>query len=248
VGQETEIARPDGATAEWRRIARGDDVLYSITSWPDKKGGGWTAEEFYASGESDWADFERHWRHYERSLGGTCVEIGCGAGRITRALAGSFDRVLALDVSEEMIARTREACPENVDARLVEGPAIPLADGAADAVFSAHVLQHLETREILRSYLAEARRVLRDGGTMMIHLTLVSRRPPRLWKAKEELRLWWSRRRLARGKEHTAVRMRVYRLEDVFHTLGDLGFTDVELRAFPVRSNGYLHHFFLATA
>jgi hypothetical protein len=42
--------------------------------------------------------------------------------------------------------------------------------------------------------------------------------------------------------------MRVYRLEEVFHTLDDLGFKDVELRAFAVRSNGYLHHFFLATA
>jgi len=248
VAQETEIARPDGATAEWRRIARGDDVLYSVTSWPDKKGGGWTPEEFYATGASDWEDFERHWRHYDPALGGTCVEIGCGAGRMTRALAGTFDRVLALDVSDEMIARTREMSPDNVDVRRVDGPAIPLGDGDADAVFSAHVLQHLESHEILRSYLAEARRALRDGGTMMIHLTLVSRRPSRLWKAKEELRLRWSRRRLARGKEHTAVRMRVYRFEDVFHTLDELGFSNVELRAFPVRSNGYLHHFFLATA
>jgi SAM-dependent methyltransferase len=244
--QQTPVRRGDGATAEWRRIARNDDVLYSVTSWPEKRGGGWTSEEFYASGDSDWADFERHWRHYEPKLGGACVEIGCGAGRVTQALARSFESVLALDVSERMIELARAACPGNVSFQQVDGPRIPLGDGTADALFSCHVLQHLETREALRAYIAEARRALRAGGTLMIHLTIVSRRRSRLWRLKEELRLRLSRWRLRRGETHTAVRMRVYRFEDVFHLLAGAGFADVEMRAFPVRSNGYLHHFFLA--
>jgi SAM-dependent methyltransferase len=248
VAQKTETTRADGATAEWRQIARGTDVLYSVTSWPEKRGGGWTSEDFYASGEQDWRDFERHWRHYDPALGGTCVEIGCGAGRLTRALGSSFERVVGLDVSEEMLRMAREACPPNVELRRVDGPQIPLADDAADAVFSCHVLQHLETHEVMAAYLRDARRVLRPGGTLMVHITLVSRRRSRIWRAKEELRLRLSRRRLRSGRRHTAVRMRVYRFEEVFHTLADLGFTDVELRAFAVRSNGYVHHFFLATA
>ena len=248
MARQTQTRGADGATAEWRQIARGEDVLYSITSWPEKKGGRWTDEEFYASGESDWEDFARHWRHYAPTLGGTCVEIGTGAGRITRALAGSFSRVVGLDVSEEMLALARRACPENVELHRVDGPRLPLGDGEADAVFSCHVLQHLETYEVLRAYLADARRALGDGGTLMVQITLVSRRPSRLWKAKEEVRLRLSRRRLRRGQTHTAVRMRVYRLEDIFHTLADLGYSNIELRAFPVRSNGYLHHFFLASA
>ena len=237
---------PDGATAEWRRIARGDDVLYSIAGWPEKRDGGWTAAEFYASGSADWEDFEAHWRHYAPDLGGTCVEIGCGAGRITQALAGRFERVVALDVSDEMIARAREACSEKVELRRVDGPEIPLRDGEADAVFSAHVLQHLETREAVRAYLAEAYRVLRPGATIMVHLTVASRRRSRLWRLREEARLRVSRWRLRRGATHTAVRMRVYLPEDIFALLDSVGFSDVELRAFAVRSNGYLHHFFLA--
>ena len=239
------MSRADGATAEWRRIARNDDVLYSVTSWPGKAGGRWTPEDFYASGASDWEDFARHWRHFDPELGGTCVEIGCGVGRVTSALARSFDRVVAVDVSAEMLERARVASPANVEFRQVDGPVIPLADGEANAVFSCHVLQHLESRAALRAYLAEAHRVLRPGGTAMLHLTIVSRTRSRLWRAKEEARLWWSRRRLRRGEQHTAVRMRVYRAEDAFHMLAEAGFAQVEMRAFDVRSNGYRHHFFL---
>src|SRR5262249_25383766 len=39
--------------------------------------------------------------------GGLCVEVGCGPGRMTGALAERFDRVLALDVSPAMLERAR---------------------------------------------------------------------------------------------------------------------------------------------
>src|SRR5262249_43175138 len=54
--------------------------------------------------------------------GGTCVEVGCGPGRMTGALAERFDRVLALDVSPAML----EPAPANVpapDAAFRAGPA-----------------------------------------------------------------------------------------------------------------------------
>ena len=33
--------------------------------------------------------------------GSTAVDVGCGAGRFTRALARRFDRVIGIDVSDE---------------------------------------------------------------------------------------------------------------------------------------------------
>ena len=39
--------------------------------------------------------------------GGTCVEVGCGPGRMTGALAERFDRVVALDVSPAMLEQAR---------------------------------------------------------------------------------------------------------------------------------------------
>ena len=41
--------------------------------------------------------------------GGVCVEVGCGPGRMTGALADRFDEVLALDVSPAMLERTAAA-------------------------------------------------------------------------------------------------------------------------------------------
>ena len=37
------------------------------------------------------------------------LEIGCGAGRVTRAFAGFFGEVYAVDISREMVRQAREA-------------------------------------------------------------------------------------------------------------------------------------------
>jgi cyclopropane fatty-acyl-phospholipid synthase-like methyltransferase len=63
-------------------------------------------------------DLERFWADGEQTVdavlsplgasvrpGDAVVEIGCGVGRLTRALARRAGRVVAVDVSEEMIAR-----------------------------------------------------------------------------------------------------------------------------------------------
>lgn len=235
------------ATDEWRLIARGEDVLFHVLGWPGMENS-WTEEAFYATGRSDWADFRRHWRHYEPGLGGTCVEIGCGAGRLTAALVEDFDRVVALDVSEEMLERTRAATATEVELHRVDGPSIPLRSAEVDAVFSCHVLQHLEDARALATYMAEARRVIRPGGTAMVHIWLSSSPPsgPRRWRQELELRL--ARWRLRRGQRPPAVRMRTYTAEYVRAMLAEAGFIEVELRMFGVRSNGSHHHFWLARA
>jgi SAM-dependent methyltransferase len=44
---------------------------------------------------------------------------------------------------------------------------LPLADGTADAVYSSHMLEHLD-REQARGFLGEAHRVLRPGGVLRL--------------------------------------------------------------------------------
>jgi SAM-dependent methyltransferase len=236
--------RTEKTTAEWRQLAR-VDPLYVIATRPGKEGS-WEREEFYATGRSDWSDFRRHWRHYEPGLGGTCLEIGCGAGRVTHALALDFDRVVALDVSADMLELAREVAPENVDLRRVSGTEIPLSDASLDAVFTCHVLQHLEGLDVVGEYLAEARRVLRPGGTLMMQLGLHSS-PMRLHgRIRAELRLWAARRARARGARELTFRTRLYRREEVTELLEGLGFVEIELRVFSVRSSAERHAFWLA--
>jgi ubiquinone/menaquinone biosynthesis C-methylase UbiE len=236
------------ATTEWRQIARGPRPLYHILTWHDIED--WAPEDFYGVGRSDWEDFREQWLHYAGELDGECLEIGCGAGRLTRMLAGQFDRVQAVDVSEDMIAKAREATPDNVEFHRVDGTGLPLADESVDAVFSVHVLQHLDDFDAVSGCVTEAARALRPGGTLMVHIPL-SRAEPGLLSRRgavaRELKLWRSRRALSRGREHFAVRYREYEWEQVWRLLSGLGLERIEMRMFPVRSNGYHHAFWLAT-
>ena len=76
----------------------------------------------------------------------TVLEIGCGIGRITRALAGRAAEVLALDVSDEMLTQARGHNPGLDRVRWILGDGVSLGevgDGAIDACVSVVVLQHV---------------------------------------------------------------------------------------------------------
>jgi len=117
--------------------------------------------------------------------GGTCVEIGCGPGRMTGALAERFDRVLAVDVSPAMLARAREAVrAPHVEFRAVAGDRLDaVEDAIAHAAVCYLVLQHLPSPRVVAGYLRELGRVLRPGGEAYVQLPLLE--PglrPRLWR------------------------------------------------------------------
>jgi SAM-dependent methyltransferase len=122
--------------------------------------------------------------------GGTCLEVGCGPGRMTGLLAQRFDRVVAVDVSPVMLERARAAVAAvNVDFRLVSGSRLDtLADAETDVVVCYLVLQHLPSRAVVISYLAEFGRVLKPGGEAFVQLPVL--RPglvPRSWRAARGL-------------------------------------------------------------
>ncbi|MEJ7786770.1 MAG: class I SAM-dependent methyltransferase [Solirubrobacteraceae bacterium] len=129
----------------------------------------------YAEGDLDgfFAGGEEVLRAFERLLGvafadgDRVVEIGCGAGRITRAIAARAQAVVAVDVSAEMLARARELNPDiaNVEWLLGDGTSLRgVEGGSADVVFSHVVFQHLPDPALTLGYVREMGRVLRQGG------------------------------------------------------------------------------------
>jgi SAM-dependent methyltransferase len=63
--------------------------------------------------------------------GDVCIELGSGIGAYTPALANRWERVVAIEVSLEMLLRA----PRGVGHLLLaDGARLPLVDGAADAV------------------------------------------------------------------------------------------------------------------
>jgi len=97
------------------------------------------------------------------------VEIGCGLGRICRALADRFDRVTGVDISDEMVRQAREHVPdEKVQFRVTDGASIPgVPDGDADLVLTFTVFQHIPDVSVIETYVGEAGRVLRPGGVFV---------------------------------------------------------------------------------
>jgi ubiquinone/menaquinone biosynthesis C-methylase UbiE len=133
----------------------------------------WTDEEFYANGERHWSECEPAWRRFGYDGSGACLEIGCGAGRMTWPLAPSFRRVFAIDVSPEMIAYARKRPrADNVEFLVTSGITLPLADASVRAVFSTFVFQHFDEPRDGLAYFREIRRTLQPGGTLMIQLPL----------------------------------------------------------------------------
>ena len=95
------------------------------------------------------------------------LEIGCGLGRMTACFAQEFQEVHALDVSPEMIARARERLRACSNVVLHPGSGMDLhglPDGYFDLAFSFLVFQHIPSRDVIKSYVREAARVLRPGG------------------------------------------------------------------------------------
>ena len=100
----------------------------------------------------------------ERSVVG---DLGCGSGVISQAMAPFVERVIAVDGSAEMLdtAAQRLAEAPNVELRQGELEALPLRDGTLDAAVIVLVLHYVPDPARV---LAEAHRVLRPGGRLLI--------------------------------------------------------------------------------
>lgn len=93
------------------------------------------------------------------------LEYGCGDGLNTLVLAKRGARVLALDISPELIAVARQRLAANgvtsgVDFFVGSAHELPLPDRSVDVVFGMAILHHLD----LALAAHEVRRVLRPGG------------------------------------------------------------------------------------
>lgn len=94
----------------------------------------------------------------------SCVlDVGCGTGQSTRAIADFADRVVGIDVSAEMLAR---AVPvPNASFQLAAAEALPFADRSFDLLTVGMAFHWLDQAK----FLAEARRVLAERGWLAIY-------------------------------------------------------------------------------
>lgn len=131
---------------------------------------------FWASGSRIWTDLKSALR-YEPAPGDVVVEVGCGMGRLTRAIANDVKHVHAFDISEAMLELARAHNLNNATFYRGEGISLrPVEDGIADATIAYCVFQHLPHIPALELYIRELCRVTRPGGVIAFTLS-----PPE-WK------------------------------------------------------------------
>ncbi len=162
---------------DWERRARENARYYVVTGQEE-----WSDDEFVQSGRVTLDE------EILNDLTNVCqgkdpkqmkvLEIGCGAGRVTRAFAEFFGEVFAVDISREMVRQARciTAGLPNVHVFRNNGKDLSVvrrrwwhrfglgAPLQLDFAFSFMVFQHIPSREVIESYVREAGRLLRPGG------------------------------------------------------------------------------------
>lgn len=162
---------------DWDRRARENPRHYVATGQEL-----WTDEEFFQTGEEELKE------HILNDLENICqgrdpgsmkiLEIGCGAGRVTRALARFFGEVYAVDISSHMVREASLAVSQFPHAHILRNNGRDLSvlrprwwqrlrnypEVRFDFAFSCLVFQHIPNRAVIESYLSDVSRLLRTGG------------------------------------------------------------------------------------
>ncbi len=104
------------------------------------------------------------------------VDLGCGTGRFSGALADHFAAdVIGIEPSEKMLEQARKKPPNGrVTYRRGSGESLPLGDGSADLVSMSMVFHHLKDPARVAH---ECRRVLRGNGAVCLRNATVDQIP-----------------------------------------------------------------------
>jgi SAM-dependent methyltransferase len=155
------------------------------------------------------------------------LDLGSGAGHTALACATRAARVVGVDVTPEMVTTATSLASErglkNVSFRLANVEALPFEDASFDVVTSRVSAHHYAN---LTKALAEARRVLKPGGSLFVADSV----------APEDAYLdtFLNCIELLRDPSH----VRGYRLSEWARMLGDLGFETEVLEVFPIELDG----------
>ena len=97
------------------------------------------------------------------------LDVGCGPGIVTEALAGDGHEVIALDLTPEMVRSARQRCQEsgffNVHYVIGQAEYLPFEEAAFDAVITRLTIHHFTNPGVVCSDMA---RITRSSGRLIV--------------------------------------------------------------------------------
>jgi SAM-dependent methyltransferase len=157
----------------WNEKAR-ENALWYVSSYGPYEGR--DEADFWRSGFTIWNDLKKR-TGYTPQPDHVVVEIGCGVGRLSRAISAEVGTLRGSDISSEMVNRANQLGLSNARFSVGDGFSLSgFSDGCADLVLAYCVFQHLPTEDILAGYVREMCRVAAPKG--MLAFTIV----PRDWR------------------------------------------------------------------
>jgi len=174
---------------QWDARAKQNAMYWVLTEKDD-----WKEEDFYKRGEEDVGryvlPFLKNKGILENSDSMVGLDIGCGLGRLTKALQPFFFHVIGVDISSEIIKQAQEKLP-SMEFHTSQANSLPLSNESVDYVFSFISFQHFPSKKYVLASFQEVRRVLKKGGIAQIQIRGVpgaTFRSPAVWMAWN--RLW----------------------------------------------------------
>jgi len=214
-------------THDWERIAA-TEAFFGVLTDAKYRAAELTPEriaEFYATGETDIDGVMTTFRRVfgVAPKGGAALDVGCGVGRLARAMRAHVDQVTGFDVSDAMLARARQYAGEGVTY------VSTFPTGSFDWVNSLVVFQHIPPSEglgLLRRVLG----LLKPGGFASIQITLW--RDPHLaptWPRKARRFAHLALARAGLRPPESLIEMYDYTLSEVIQVFVEAGLTEQHL-------------------
>jgi len=143
------------------------EVEFLRREWDDRARTAPLDADYYRSGDGDVErDIVPH-----IAARGTVLDIGCGAGRMTRALSRVFERVYAVDISAGMVSLARTALQDLPHVRVFQndGLSLGMIREPVDLAIAIGVFPHLAA-EWIENYARAVWQLLRPGGAFVFEI------------------------------------------------------------------------------
>jgi len=99
--------------------------------------------------------------------GDKILDLGCGNGRLIELLGDRQVNYIGIDISRGLVELAKKRYPD-FQFLVFNGINIPFAANYFDKIYCIAVLHHVPGAELRRDLLAEARRVLKPGGKLIL--------------------------------------------------------------------------------